>query len=53
LTLARPATKVQFAASPDTNDPKDHFNRHVTLDGLMRAPGGAEEDPTNGFTDGG
>jgi len=25
---------------------------HVTLDGLMRAPGGAEEDPMNGFTGG-
>ena len=26
---------------------------HVTLDGLMRAPGGGEEEPMNGFTDGG
>jgi len=34
------------------NDPKNHFNRLVTLDGPMRALAGAAEDPTNGFTDG-
>jgi len=28
------------------------LNRLVTLDGPVHAPGGAEEDPTNGFTDG-
>jgi dihydrofolate reductase len=26
---------------------------HVTLDGIMQAPGGPEEDPRNGFTHGG
>src|SRR6185312_11317364 len=53
LTVASPDAKVQFTASPDTNDPKDHFNRLVTLDGPMHAPGGAEEHPSTGFTNGG